>query len=81
MLVGVVSHWRDVVDYSLEVRIDGVKNNEVGPIMLRRDEKWEQLVSFTPQAGPRHKVEFLLYKRNETEPCVQPLWLWTDVTQ
>jgi uncharacterized membrane protein len=82
VLVGVVSRWRDVVDYRVEVRIDGVKNNEVGPIILRRDEKWEQPVSFTPQAaGPRHKVEFLLYKLNETEPCVQPLWLWIDVTQ
>jgi uncharacterized membrane protein len=82
VLVGVVSYWRDVVDYRLEVRIDGVKNNEVGPIILKRDEKWEKPVSFTPQAaGPRHKVEFLLYKLNETEPCVQPLWLWIDVTQ
>jgi uncharacterized membrane protein len=82
VLVGVVNHGRDVIEYHVEVRIDGVKNNEVGPIILKQDEKWEKPVSFSPQAaGLRSKVEFFLYKKGDTEPCVPPLRLWLDVTQ
>jgi len=82
VLAGVVSHWRDTTEFRLEVRIDGLKNSDVGPIILKQDERWEQTVVFTPQAaGRRCKVEFVLYKGNETEPCISPLWLWIDVTQ
>jgi uncharacterized membrane protein len=82
VLVGVVNHGHDVVEYRVEVRIDGVKNNEVGPLILKQDENWEEPVGFTPQAaGLRSKVEFFLYRKDDTEPCVPPLRLWLDVTQ
>ncbi len=32
-------------------------------------------------AGENQKVEFLLYKDAETEPCLEPLRLWVDVKQ
>ncbi len=82
VLVGVINHRRDVIEYRVEVRIDGGKNNEVGQIILQQDEKWEKPVSFTPQAaGLKRKVEFFVYRKDDTEPCAPPLWLWLDVTQ
>jgi len=64
------------------VRIDGMKNNEIEPIVLGHNEKWEEIVSFTPdKAGNREKVEFLLYKNGEAEPFLEPLRLWLDVTE
>jgi len=63
------------------VRIDGVKNNEVAGITLEHDEGWEDEVSFTPEvAGEEQKVEFLLYKNGETEPYLEPLRLWLNVS-
>ena len=59
--------------------IDGVKNNEVGPVTLDHDGEWEEMVGFTPErAGDTQKVEFLLYKQGQNE-VYQRLHLWVDV--
>ena len=80
--VCIVNHEHETVSYYVKVRIDGVKNNEIEPIVLEHDEKWEGEVAFTPQvAGKDRKVEFLLYKNWEDEPYLEPLRLWIDVTE
>lgn len=80
--IGVVNNEHEIVNYRLEVRINGLKNNEVGPIMLEHEEKWEREVSFTPKvAGERQKVEFLLYKNEGIEPCLEPLRLWLNIRE
>lgn len=82
VIVGIVNHEGEVVSYRVEVRIGGVRNNEVGPVMLANEQKWEEIVSFTlDKAGDSQKVEFLLYKNEETEPYLEPLHLWVDVTE
>jgi uncharacterized membrane protein len=78
----IVNHQGKAVSYRVEVRIDGIKNNEVGPILLNDGQKWQETVSFTPdKVGDNQKVDFLLYKNGEAEPCLQPLNLWIDVTK
>ena len=80
--IGIVNHEYETVSYRVEVRINGTKNNEVEPIVLENDEEWTQEVSFVPQiAGEDKKLEFLLYKNEEAEPCLEPLRLWLDVTE
>jgi uncharacterized membrane protein len=80
VIVGIVNHEYETARYRLELRIDGVKNNEVNGITLEHEGKWENEVSFTPQvAGENRKVEFLLYKDGEVKPCFEPLQLWVDV--
>jgi len=80
--VGIVNQERETVSYRVEVRIGGEKNNEVGPIVLEHDERWEGEVSFVPQVpGENQKVEFFLYKNGETEPRFQPIYLWANVTE
>ena len=79
VIVGIINREHETVSYRVEVRIDGVKNNEVGLLVLGHDEKWEGIVSFTPdRAGDSQKVEFLLFKQGESEPYGS-LHLWVDV--
>ena len=81
MIAGIINREHKTVNYWVEMRIDGVRNNEVGPLELEHDEKREEIVSFTPdRAGDGQKVEFLLYKDNESEPY-QNLHLWVNVKE
>lgn len=66
--LSIVNQEHRTEDYRVEVRIDGVKSNEAGPIKLQDGEKWEQGVSFTPQAtGTNQKVEFLLFLDTQSD--------------
>ena len=69
VIVGIINREYEAVSYQLEVRIDGVRNNGVGPLVLKHDEKREEIVSFMPdRVGDNQKVEFLLYKNGQSEP-------------
>ncbi len=82
VIVGIANHEYETVSYRIEVRINGTRNNEVKPIVLEHNEKWEEIVSFSlSELGEDQKVEFFLYKNGEVEPCLKPLHLWVDVTQ
>ncbi len=81
VIVGVVNHEQATVSYRVVVEIDGVKNKEIGPIILGHGKKWEAIVSFTPhRAGDNQKAEFLLYKEGQSE-AYQSLHLWVNVTE
>jgi len=80
VIVGVVNHEGKGVSYRVEVVIGSRKSAEVGPVALVDEQKWEGEVSFVPEvAGDNQKVEFLLYKDGEIEPCLEPLYLWVNV--
>ena len=82
LIVGIVNREHETVSYRVEVRIDRVRNNEVQPIVLAKEQKWEEVVSFTPnRAGDNQKVEFLLYKNGQSEPYLEPLYLWVNVKE
>jgi len=79
VIVGIINREHETVTYQVEVAIDGVKNNEVGPVTLDHDGEWEEIVGFTPgRVGDTQKVEFLLYKQGQSE-VYQRLHLWVDV--
>ena len=81
VLVGIVNHEGEETSYTLQVTTDGVKDSEVGPIVLADGDTWEEAVSFIPQHnGDSQKVEFLLYRNGENEPC-QTLHLFVDVVE
>ena len=82
VLAGIINREHETMSYWLEVRIDGVRDDMTGPIELEHNEKWEETVSFTiNRAGDTQKVEFLLYKNGEVEPCLKPLSLWVNVKE
>ena len=79
VIIGIINREHETATYRVEVAIDGVKNNEVGPVALDHDGEWEEIVGFTPgRAGDNQKVEFLLYNQGQNE-VYQRLHLWVDV--
>ena len=81
LILGIGNQEQIAVSYRVEIKIDGVTNGGLGPIALSHNEKFEQLVTFTPdKAGEKQKVEFLLYKQGETG-VYQSLHLWVDVAE
>jgi uncharacterized membrane protein len=82
VVVGIANNEYKIINYWVEVRINGVKNNEVEGILLKHGERWENEVSFTPTvAGAKQKIEFLLYEEGEDTPLFEPLRLWVDVVE
>ena len=78
--IGIVNREYETASYQVEVRINGTKNSEVGPVVLEHGEEWIQEVSFTPViAGERQRVEILLYKNGELEPYLEALHLLVNV--
>ena len=81
VIVGIANHEGERVSYRIQVRIDGVKDSRIVAVVLDNKQEWEGRVSFTPnKVGDKQKVEFLLYKNEDTEPSLEPLHLWIDVT-
>ena len=81
VIVGIINHEQEAATYRIEVAINGVKDNESGPIFLENDAKWEMVMGFTPNiVGDNQKVEFLLYKEGQTE-VYQSLHLWIDILE
>lgn len=79
VIVGIINREGETVTYRVEIAIDGVKHNEVGPVELDHDGKWEQVTGFTPgSAGDDQLVEFLLYRQGQ-EDVYRRLHLWVDV--
>ncbi len=77
--VGIVNGEQKTITYRIEVAIDGITSNKMVPVILKPDEKWENIVSFTPvRAGDGQKVEFLLYRQGQSEVYHQ-LYLWLNV--
>ncbi|MFQ5925144.1 MAG: DUF1616 domain-containing protein [Dehalococcoidia bacterium] len=54
--LGITNHEGQETSYRIEMRIDGVKNGEVGPLILADEEKWEQEVSFVPDEADDDKM-------------------------
>jgi len=81
VIIGVTNHEKVEASYRIEVRIDGVKNSELEPIVLDDKQKWEEIVSFTPDSsGDNQKGEFLLYK-NKGGVAYARLHLWINVRE
>lgn len=76
VIVGIINREYRTVTYWVEVRIDGVRYNRIGPLELQHGEKREEMVSFTlNRVGANQKVEFLLYQNEGSEPYLKPLYL------
>jgi uncharacterized membrane protein len=79
--VDIINRENRQMTYNLAITLSGEIIKEVGPIILRSEEKWEEEVSFTPErVGENQKMEFLLYRDGESEPY-QLLHLWINVKE
>ncbi len=83
LIIGLVNHEDEVMNYRIDIEINGSRIEQVTSRTLASGEKREQVVSFLPQnAGKSQKVEFWLYKDNEPQPYFkEPLHLYIDVNE
>ena len=78
--VGIVNHEQKQVSYQVKVLIDSEENGEAGSILLGDGEKWEGEMALIPKVpGDNQKVEFLLFKGDETVIPANSLHLWINV--
>lgn len=79
VFLGVVNHERRSVTYNVELRMDGSKKEDIGPIELEHGQKWEGNVGiFAGKPKNKMMVEFLLTKDGESIPY-RSIHLWVDV--
>ena len=72
VILGIINQEDQEMTYLVEVRIEGDKVQEVGPIKIVPEEKWEQEVAFSLQkVGEDQRVDFLLFKAGGSQPYRQ----------
>lgn len=80
VIVGIVNSEHEDTIYYVKVTIDGEQVQQTPSIALVNDEKWEDTVSFAPvKTGDEQKVEFLLFRSNESEYYLST-HLWVNVS-
>ena len=78
IIVGIENYEHAPVDYTLELKLGGYSLLKQQIPTLAHEEKWEEVVSFTPRhAGQHLKLEILLYKDDPTT-TYRSVHLWVD---
>lgn len=79
VILGIMNHENEVLNYRVEIIINAIVYNEAGLINLEDDEKWEDIITFTLDSiGENQKVEFLLFRYDNPE-VYRSLYLLIDV--
>jgi len=83
IIIGIVNNEYEPISYRVGITVDDIKNKEIGIGELAHEEKWQEIVNFTPdKTGDNRTVEFWLYKNGEIEPYFKdPLCLFIDVIE
>lgn len=69
VIVGIVNREQMPMNYRLSISMNKTALKEIGSIKLKPEEKWEQIISFTPVIpGDNQQVDFSLFKNEETVP-------------
>ncbi|MGA7678203.1 MAG: DUF1616 domain-containing protein [Dehalococcoidia bacterium] len=81
ILIGIANHEYKPTSYQVKIKVGDIETTEVNIGTLANGEKWEEIISFTPQfAGERQRVDFYLYKNGGDEPYLkEPLRLYINV--
>ncbi|MCX9025951.1 MAG: DUF1616 domain-containing protein [Candidatus Methanoperedens sp.] len=80
VIVGIVNHEYEPVNYTLQVKIneDILKEQQ---IQTAHNQTWQQQVNFTPlHAGTSLKLQFLLYRNGNFTQPYRDTHLWVNVT-
>lgn len=80
VILGIINREHETVSYRVDVMMDNVRVYQTELLELRHDEMVEEIVVLrTTKVGDNQKVEFLLYKKQESEPYSK-LHLWVNVS-
>lgn len=81
LIIGIINHESVNTSYQIRIAIDGEQIEETRPVTLTNEQKWEESVTFTlTKTGDEQKVEFLLYRNNESESYLST-HLWINVVE
>lgn len=81
LIIGIINHESVNTSYQVRIAIDGEQIEETRPVTLTNEQKWEESVTFTlTKTGDEQKVEFLLYRNNESESYLST-HLWINVVE
>lgn len=77
LIIGIINHESVNTSYQVRIEIDGEQIEETRLVTLTNEQKWEESVTFTlTKTGDEQKVEFLLYRNNESESYLSThLWI------
>jgi uncharacterized membrane protein len=80
--LGIISHEENPTNYRVETNLNGFKLNETMSGSLSKGEKWEKVITLTPQQiGISQQLEFWLFKFDQDQPYNKnSLHLVMDVT-
>lgn len=79
VIVGIINYEGQRTSYNLQVQLKSEILEEIGPIMLDNNGKWESPITFMPkEPGDQQKAEFLLYKNGEATSSMS-LHFWISV--
>ena len=83
VIIGIANHEYEMASYRVEIKVGGNRVEKIITGALTHRDKWEERVSFVPSIwtwGKERKVEFWLYKNDDTEPYYkEPLYFYIDV--
>jgi uncharacterized membrane protein len=85
VIVGIVNHEYSVVNYSLKLKLND-KSIEMPEslqhISLAHNQSWEKPLSFIPSdTGTDMKLQYLLYRQDNTTEAYRDLHLWINVSK
>lgn len=81
VILVIVNREHETAEYLVEITVNAEKVEEIGPITLAHEEKWEREVSFAAtKTGRNQRVEFVLYKSPSRIP-LHRLHLWINVVK
>lgn len=81
VIVGIINHEGETVNYTIGLAIDGQDLEIVGPVSLNPEAKWEQQVSFNAtKLGDNQTVQFQLY-RGDNVTAYRSLHLFLNVKE
>lgn len=81
VILGAVNHEYGPEEYRVEIKARGYVIGSIYPLALSHEDKYEDPVNFKfYEPGENIKVEFLLYRKDDTDPY-RSLHLWLNVKE
>jgi len=66
LICNITNHENQQTSYEIIIEVDGVINQEIGPIILTNDQTWMNTIGFTPtRVADNQKVDILLFKNGQ----------------
>jgi uncharacterized membrane protein len=76
----IVSHEGRETHYRIEIYLNNDKIRKIDDVRLDNGQKWEETITITPtNRGEGQQLKLMLFKDDDSEPALNPLWLNINV--